>query len=75
MYWVDSIGRRNAFVSWGFVMGVGNRQRAVREYRGQMPSPGRPSVAWREDRVQFWQAIAWGLSSVDAAAVIEVSPA
>ncbi|MFD3535892.1 hypothetical protein, partial [Streptomyces sp. NPDC058661] len=35
VYWVDSIGRRNAFVSWGFVMGVGNRQRAVREYRGQ----------------------------------------
>lgn len=40
-----------------------------------MPSPGRPSVAWREDRVRFWKAIARGLSSVDAAAVIEVSPA
>ncbi|MGW2977390.1 hypothetical protein, partial [Streptomyces humidus] len=34
VYWADSIGRRNTFVSWGFVMGVGNRQRAVREYRG-----------------------------------------
>jgi IS30 family transposase len=40
-----------------------------------MPSPGRPSVAWREDRVRFWQAIARGLSSVDAAVVIGVSPA
>ncbi|MFE4922318.1 IS30 family transposase [Streptomyces sp. NPDC056661] len=56
-------------------MGVGNRQRAVREYPGQMPSPGRPSVAWREDRVRFWQAIARGLSSVDAAGAIGVSPA
>ncbi|MEV7180127.1 IS30 family transposase [Kitasatospora sp. NPDC093679] len=53
-------------------MGVGNRQR---EYRGQMPSPGRPSVAWREDRVRLWQAIARGLSSVDAAATIGVPPA
>ncbi|MFE5113841.1 IS30 family transposase [Streptomyces sp. NPDC056663] len=40
-----------------------------------MPSPGRPSVAWRADRVRFWQAIARGLSSVDAAGVIGVSPA
>ncbi|WP_326782880.1 IS30 family transposase [Streptomyces sp. NBC_00151] len=56
-------------------MGVGNRQRAAREYRGQMPSPGRPGVAWREDRVRFWHAIARGLSSVDAAGVIGVSPA
>ncbi|MET7565661.1 IS30 family transposase [Streptomyces sp. NPDC005479] len=56
-------------------MGVGNRQRAAREYRGQIPSPGRPGVAWREDRVRFWQAIARGLSSVDAAAAIGVSPA
>ena len=40
-----------------------------------MPSPGRPSVAWREDRVRFWQAIARGLSSVDSAAAIGVSPA
>ena len=56
-------------------MGVGHRQRAAREYRGQMPSPGRPGVACREDRVRFWQAITRGLSSVDAAAVIDVSPA
>ncbi|MER6135566.1 IS30 family transposase [Streptomyces sp. NPDC001815] len=40
-----------------------------------MPSPGRPTVAWREDRVRFWQAIALGLSSEDAAAEIGISPA
>ncbi|MFG2479790.1 IS30 family transposase [Streptomyces fagopyri] len=40
-----------------------------------MPSPGRPGVAWREDRVRFWRAIGRGLSSVDAAVVIGVSPA
>lgn len=39
-------------------MGVGPRQRMAREYRGQMPSQGRPTVAWREDRVRFWAAIA-----------------
>ena len=36
------------------------RQREVQLYRGQMPSPGRPTVAWREDRVRFWAAIARG---------------
>ena len=55
-------------------MGVGKRQRAVRLYRGQIPSPGRPTVAWREDRVRFWQAIARGASSEDAAVEIGVSP-
>ena len=39
---------------------LGERQRAVRAMRGQMWSPGRPSVARREDRVRFWQAIAAG---------------
>jgi IS30 family transposase len=56
-------------------MGVGARQRAVRLYRGQMPSPGRPTVAWREDRVRFWAAIARGVSSEEAAAGIGVSQA
>ncbi|WP_425428142.1 IS30 family transposase [Streptosporangium amethystogenes] len=54
---------------------MGKQQRAVRLYRGQIPSPGRPTVAWREDRVRFWQAIARGSSSEDAAAEIGVSPA
>ena len=43
--------------------------------RGQMWSPGRPSVARRDDRVRFWQAIAAGASSEDAAAVAVVSQA
>ncbi len=37
------------------------RQREVQLYRGQVPSPGRPTVAWREDRVRFWAAIGRGL--------------
>ena len=56
-------------------MGIGKRQEAIRAMRGQMWSPGRPSVARREDRVRFWQAIAAGASSEDAAAVAAVSQA
>jgi IS30 family transposase len=56
-------------------MGVGPQQRAVRLYRGQIPSPGRPTVAWREDRVRFWAAIARGVRSEEAAVEIGVSPA
>ncbi|WP_344908502.1 IS30 family transposase, partial [Actinomadura meridiana] len=51
------------------------RQESVRLYRGQIPSPGRPTVAWREDRVRFWRAIARGASSEDAATEIGVSQA
>src|SRR5580698_2325024 len=49
------------------------RQREVQLYRGHVPSPGRPSVAWREDRVRFWAAIARGLKSDDAGAEAGVS--
>ena len=56
-------------------MGVGPQQASVRGYRGQMPSPGRPTAAWREDRVRFWAAIAEGRRTEDAAAVAGVSPA
>jgi len=56
-------------------MGVGKRQQAIRAMRGQMSSPGRPSAGRRQDRVRFWQAIARGMSSEDAAAVAGVSPA
>jgi hypothetical protein len=55
-------------------MGVGPQQRRVREYQGQMPSPGRPTVAWREDRVRFWSAITRGLRSEEAAVEAGVSP-
>lgn len=40
-----------------------------------MRSPGRPPVARREHRQRFWEAIARGLASEDAAAVAGVSPA
>ena len=56
-------------------MRVRDRQRAVRLYRGQIPSPGAPTVAWREDRVRFWAAIARGVSSEGAAVEIGVSQA
>ena len=56
-------------------MSVVERQEAIRAMRGRMRSPGRPSKARREDRVRFWEAIAGGVSSEDAAAGAEVSPA
>jgi IS30 family transposase len=49
------------------------RQRVVQLYRGQMPSPGRPTVAWREDRVRFWAATARGVMTEDAAVEAGVS--
>ena len=51
------------------------RVRAVREMRGRIWSPGRPSTARREHRVGFWEAIARGLSSDDAAAEAGMSSA
>jgi IS30 family transposase len=56
-------------------MGGGKRQQAIRAMRGQIWSPGRPSVARREDRVRFWRSIASGASSEDAAVVAGVSQA
>jgi transposase, IS30 family len=40
-----------------------------------MRSPGRPTVARREEKQRFWAAIARGLTSEDAAVVAGVSPA
>jgi IS30 family transposase len=54
-------------------VGYGKRQLEVRSYRGQIPSPGRPTVAWREDRVKFWAAIATGVLTEVAAAEAGVS--
>ena len=48
---------------------------AIREMRGKMWSPGRPSTFWREHRVGFWEAIRRGLSTEDAATEVGVSPA
>jgi IS30 family transposase len=50
-----------------------DRQREVQLYRGQVPSPGRPTVAWREDRVRFWAAIARGVTTDEAAVEAGVS--
>lgn len=57
------------------VMSVVERHRAVVAMRGQMWSPGRPSVARREDRVRFWEGIARGVSSEDAASEAGMSSA
>jgi hypothetical protein len=54
-------------------MPLQNRQKQVRAYRGQLFSPGRPSVAWREDRVRFWAAIASGVKTRDAGVAAGVS--
>ena len=48
---------------------------AIRQMRGKIWSPGRPSTARREDRVRFWLAIGRGLSSDDAAAEAGMSVA
>ena len=54
-------------------MPYGPKQKKVRAYRGQIPSPGRPTVAWRQDRVRFWAAIGRGESTDAAAAAAGVS--
>jgi IS30 family transposase len=56
-------------------MGVREHQLAVRTMRGQMWSPGRPSTARREDRVKFWQSIARGTSTDEAAVLSGVASA
>lgn len=61
--------------SSGIQQALKERQREVQLYRGQVLSPGRPTVAvaWREDRVQFWAAIARGAMTEDAAVEAGVS--
>jgi IS30 family transposase len=54
-------------------MGVRERGLAIQALRGQIWSPGRPSIARREDRVRFWKAIARGASTEDASAEAGVS--
>lgn len=54
-------------------MGVGTRQQQVREARGLMHSPGRPSVAWRQDRVAFWVVIDRGGKTAEAGVAAGVS--
>src|SRR4051812_25090787 len=68
-----SSGRRNTLRE-EVAMTV-RKRRSDRSGRGALPSPGRPSVARREDHRQFWAAIAAGRSSEDAAVEAGVSPA
>jgi IS30 family transposase len=56
-------------------MGKSKRRRSDRAGRVPMRSPGRPSVARREDRQRFWAAIASGMSSDQASVAAGVSPA
>src|SRR4051812_50033516 len=58
----------------GVAMGT-RKRRSDRAGRGILHSPGRPGVARREDRRQFWAAIAAGLTREDAARRAGVSPA
>src|SRR5687767_6906489 len=51
------------------------RRRSDRAGRPKMRSPGRPTVATREDRQRFWDAVARGLTCEDAAGAASVSPA
>src|SRR3954465_5689002 len=71
--WAGSSGRRNT--STKEVAVDPRRRRSDRCRRGALRSPGRPSVARREDRRQFWVLIAAGRSSEDAAAGVGVAPA
>jgi hypothetical protein len=54
-------------------VGSSQRQKQVRLSRGHITSPGLPSVAWREDRVRFWAAIASGIKTEDSCAKAGVS--
>src|SRR5207247_11480493 len=56
-------------------MGAVRRRAADRTGRARMRSPGRPPVGRREHRQRFWEAIARGVSSEDAAAAAGVSAA
>ena len=51
------------------------KRRSDRAGRAPLRSPGRPPVARRKNRLQFWAAIAAGWSSKDATLVAGVSQA
>lgn len=56
-------------------MAAAKHRRSERALRPPMQSPGRPPVARREHRQQFWKAIARGLASEEAAVAAGVSQA
>ena len=49
------------------------KRRSDRSGRAPLPSPGRPSVAGRDERRRFWAAIAAGMASEEAAVEAGVS--
>jgi hypothetical protein len=69
--WADSNGRRNALKE-EVAMSI-RKRRSDRFGRAPLLSPGRPPVAGRNERRQFWLAIGAGLSSEDAAVAAGVS--
>jgi IS30 family transposase len=54
-------------------MGASRRRRSDRAGRGPIRSPGRPTAGSREHRQRFWNAVARGVSSWDAAREAGVS--
>lgn len=52
---------------------MAGRRRSDRALRDKLRSPGRPGVARREDRRRFWELVAQGLSSEDAAMEVGIS--
>ena len=56
-------------------MEASRRRGADRALRRRMRSPGRPPVGRREHRQRFWEEVARGLSSEEAAVAAGVSPA
>jgi IS30 family transposase len=54
-------------------MGTPTRRRSHRAGRPTLRSPGRPTAGRREHRQRFWEAIAGGLSSEEAAVAAGVS--
>src|SRR5215207_9137075 len=54
-------------------MGTPTRRRSHRAGRPPLRSPGRPMAGRREHRQRFWEAIAGGLSSEEAAVASGVS--
>ena len=56
-------------------MSTKRQRRSDRAGRGVLRSPGRPSVAQRDERRRFWVAIAGGRSSEDSAVAVGISPA
>src|SRR5271167_2002133 len=70
--WADSSGRRNTLT--GVAMNI-RKRRSDRSGRVRLFSPGRPPVAGREERRRFWEAIAAGTASEDAAVGVGVPQA